>query len=55
MGYMQKDEIHAQPVLPCLKTLALEVKYTAKGYIDRFMQLLMMCPCLETLYINVIN
>ena len=50
---MQKDEFHTQAVMPCLKTLAVEVAYTTEGYIDRFMQLLTMCPSLETLYIKV--
>ena len=50
---MQKDEFHTQAVMPSLKTLAVEVSYTTEGYIDRFMQLLTMCPSLETLYIKV--
>jgi hypothetical protein len=43
----------AQAALPCLKTLGVEVSYTTEGYIDSFMQLLTLCPCLETLYIKV--
>ncbi|CAM0881557.1 unnamed protein product [Alopecurus aequalis] len=50
---IKKDEQHVQqPLMPCLKTLAVDVRYTTEGYIERFMQLLTLCPCLETIYIN---
>ncbi|KAF0920205.1 hypothetical protein E2562_034019 [Oryza meyeriana var. granulata] len=40
-------------LMPSLKTLAVELSYTSEGYIDWFMQLLKLFPCLETLYIRV--
>uniref|UniRef100_A0A0D9V594 Uncharacterized protein n=1 Tax=Leersia perrieri TaxID=77586 RepID=A0A0D9V594_9ORYZ len=47
-----EDGICVKTLMPSLKTLAVELSYTCEGYIDWFMQLLKLFPCLETLYIR---
>jgi hypothetical protein len=50
---MQEDDFDIKTLMPSLKTLAIELSYTSEGYINWFMQLLKLFPCLETLYIRV--
>lgn len=47
-----EEGFHVKTLMPSLKTLAVEVSYTSELYIDWFMQLLKLFPCLETLYIK---
>ncbi|XP_052140154.1 F-box/FBD/LRR-repeat protein At1g13570-like [Oryza glaberrima] len=47
-----EDDFDIKTLMPSLKTLAIELSYTSEGYINWFMQLLKLFPCLETLYIR---
>lgn len=53
----RKMNIHAETIMPSLKTIAVELRHTPEGhvnkhYINWFMQLLKVFPCLETIYIK---
>ncbi|TVU01579.1 hypothetical protein EJB05_52951, partial [Eragrostis curvula] len=48
-----EDHILVETLMPSLKTLAIEVSYKTKGYINWVMQLLKVFPCIETLFIKV--
>lgn len=55
---IQEKNIHAETTMPSLKTLAVDLMHTPEGhinehYINWFMQLLKVFPCLETVYIKV--
>ncbi|TVU35222.1 hypothetical protein EJB05_17100, partial [Eragrostis curvula] len=47
-----EDHILVETLMPSLKTLAIEVSYKTKGYINWVMQLLKVFPCIETLFIK---
>ncbi|XP_040385093.1 F-box/FBD/LRR-repeat protein At1g13570-like isoform X2 [Oryza brachyantha] len=47
-----ENDFGVKTLMPSLKTVAVELSYTSEGYIDWFMQLLKLFPCLETLYIR---
>ncbi|KAF8696308.1 hypothetical protein HU200_037215 [Digitaria exilis] len=48
-----EDQILVKTLMPSLKTLAVQLMNRRVGYINWFMQLLKLFPCLETLYIRV--
>ncbi|TVU35214.1 hypothetical protein EJB05_17092, partial [Eragrostis curvula] len=50
--HMQENQILVNTLMASLKTLAVDVKNRGAGYINWFMKLLELFPCLETLYIR---
>ncbi|TVU35220.1 hypothetical protein EJB05_17098, partial [Eragrostis curvula] len=53
LGYLgTENQILVNTLMASLKTLAVDVKNRGAGYINWFMKLLELFPCLETLYIR---
>ncbi|KAM0838959.1 hypothetical protein ACQ4PT_060626 [Festuca glaucescens] len=53
----KEELIHVKTLMPSIKTLSIKLSHDEKGYMEEgyvewLMQLLKLCPCLETLYIK---